>query len=85
MEGILAEMCPSPIQSGHCRGTIIATRTWVSMANNKNRDERQPGELPDGKFHYNPGNMSGKKPGDGEQTEENRGDTSPASKEKPAG
>ena len=54
------------------------------MANNKNRDEK-PGELPDGKFHYNPGNMSGKKPGDGEQTEENRGDISPAPKEKPAG
>jgi hypothetical protein len=30
------------------------------MANNKNPDEKQPGEKPPGKYHYNPGNMSGK-------------------------
>jgi hypothetical protein len=31
------------------------------MANNKNISEKQPGEKKaDGKFHYNPGNMSGK-------------------------
>jgi hypothetical protein len=55
------------------------------MANNKNPDEKQPGEHPDGKFHYNPGNMSGKKLGDAEPTQESRGDISPASQEKPAG
>ena len=54
------------------------------MANNKNPDEKQPGEHADGKFHYNPGNMSGKKAGDVEQTEKNRGDTPPAPKERPA-
>jgi hypothetical protein len=32
------------------------------MANNKNPNEKQPGENPDGKYHYNPGNMAGKKP-----------------------
>lgn len=30
------------------------------MANSKNPNERQPGEKKPGKFHYNPGNMSGK-------------------------
>jgi hypothetical protein len=31
-----------------------------SVANNKNPDQKQPGEKEPGKFHYNPGNMSGK-------------------------
>jgi hypothetical protein len=30
------------------------------MASNKNANEKQPGEKEPGKFHYNPGNMSGK-------------------------
>ena len=30
------------------------------MANNKNPNQKQPGEKAPGKFHYNPGNMSGK-------------------------
>jgi hypothetical protein len=32
------------------------------MANkiNKNPDQKQPGEKEPGKFHFNPGNMSGK-------------------------
>ena len=30
------------------------------MANNKNPNEKQPGETAPGKYHYNPGNMSGK-------------------------
>jgi hypothetical protein len=30
------------------------------MAKNKNPNQRQPGEKEPGKFHYNPGNMSGK-------------------------
>jgi hypothetical protein len=29
-------------------------------ANNKDPDQRQPGEKEPGTFHYNPGNMSGK-------------------------
>jgi hypothetical protein len=81
-----------PIQKlGHSRiskqatakGTLVATRTWLGMTNNKNHDEKQPGEHPDGKFHYNPGNMAGKKPQDEEQTAENRGETQP--EDKPAG
>jgi hypothetical protein len=43
------------------------------MANNKN-PKKQPGENPEGKYHFNPGNMAGKKPGDPEQTAENRGE-----------
>ena len=54
------------------------------MANNKNPNEKQPGENPEGKHHFNPGNMAGKKPGDPEQTDENRG-TPHERKEKPAG
>ncbi len=40
--------------------------------NNKNPNTKQPGENPDGKYHFNPGNMAGKKPGDPKQTDENR-------------
>lgn len=54
------------------------------MANNKNPNEKQPGENPRGKYHYNPGNMAGKKPGDAEQTAENRGNPPHEHKEKPA-
>jgi hypothetical protein len=52
------------------------------VANNKNPNEKQPGENPEGKFHFNPGNMAGKKPGDPERTAENR-DKAPPPKEKP--
>jgi hypothetical protein len=55
------------------------------MANNKNPNEKLPGENPEGKLHFNPGNMAGKKPGDAEQTDENRGEPSHERKEKPAG
>jgi hypothetical protein len=30
------------------------------MADNKNPNEKQSGEKPEGKYHYNPGNQSGK-------------------------
>jgi hypothetical protein len=30
------------------------------MADNKNPNEKQSGEKPEGKHHYNPGNQSGK-------------------------
>jgi hypothetical protein len=33
------------------------------MTNNKNPNKKQPGEMPPGKFHFNPGNMSGKTSG----------------------
>ncbi|HXI04801.1 MAG: hypothetical protein ACRC1G_01430 [Bradyrhizobium sp.] len=52
--------------------------------NNKDPNAKQPGENPDGKYHFNPGNMSGKKPGDAKQTAENR-DEAPEPEEKPAG
>ena len=56
------------------------------MANNKKPNEKLPGENPEGKFHYNPGNMAGKKREDTEQTDENRGEPShDERKEKPAG
>ncbi|QIG97292.1 hypothetical protein [Bradyrhizobium sp. 6(2017)] len=49
---------------------------------NKNPNEKEAGENPVGKYHFNPGNMAGKKPGDKEQTAENRGE--PKAKERPA-
>jgi hypothetical protein len=55
-----------------------------TMANNKKPDKKQPGENPEGKYHYNPGNMAGKTPGDAEQTDDNR-DAPPRHKEKPTG
>ena len=33
------------------------------MGNNKSPNQKQPGEKEPGTFHYNPGNMSGKKIG----------------------
>ncbi|HEU0151324.1 MAG: hypothetical protein V7634_3717 [Bradyrhizobium sp.] len=33
------------------------------MADNKNPNQKQPGEKPEGKFHYNPGNQAGKEVG----------------------
>ena len=30
------------------------------MADNRNPNQKQPGEKKPGKFHFNPGNMSGK-------------------------
>ena len=30
------------------------------MADKKNLNEKQPGENPEGKYHYNPGNQAGK-------------------------
>jgi hypothetical protein len=30
------------------------------MAEKKNLNEKQPGEKPEGKYHYNPGNQAGK-------------------------
>jgi hypothetical protein len=38
--------------------------------NNKNLVDKQPGENPDGKYHFNPGNMAGKKPEDPKPTDQ---------------
>ena len=40
------------------------------MTSNKNTDGKKPGEKESGKFHYNPGNMSGKKAGMRKESEE---------------
>lgn len=53
------------------------------MANNKNPNEKQPGENPEGKYHFNPGNMAGKKPEDLKQSAKNRGEPQ-KHKEEPA-
>lgn len=51
--------------------------------NKRNPNEKQPGGNPKGEFHYNPGNMAGKKPGDPEETAENRGELPHDNKVKP--
>jgi hypothetical protein len=43
------------------------------MATNKNPKEKQPGEKPPGKFHFNPGNMSGKTADAGKEESAQRG------------
>ena len=43
---------PSPI--------ALSSLKEQPMADNKNANEKQPGEHPEGKFHYNPGNQAGK-------------------------
>lgn len=40
------------------------------MGNNKNPNKTRPGEMPPGTFHFNPGNMSGKKIGNAERHED---------------
>lgn len=40
------------------------------MGNNKDPNKIRPGEMPPGKFHYNPGNMSGKKIGNAERQDD---------------
>ena len=55
------------------------------MANNKNPNEKQPGENPEGKYHYNPGNMAGKTPEDAKRTGDNRDEPPHEQKENPAG
>jgi hypothetical protein len=40
------------------------------MGNNKEPSKTRPGEMPSGKFHYNPGNMSGKTIGNAERHED---------------
>ena len=52
--------------------------------NNKNPNAKQPGENPDGTYHFNPGNMAGKKPTDAQETAKNRDEPSPEREEKPA-
>jgi hypothetical protein len=56
------------------------------MADDKERKPnlKQPGENPEGKFHYNPGNMAGKTPRDPVATAENRDELPPKTKVKPA-
>jgi hypothetical protein len=41
------------------------------MGNNKDPKKPRPGEMPEGKFHFNPGNMSGKKIGNVQRHEDN--------------
>jgi hypothetical protein len=33
---------------------------FLAYGDNKNRSQKQPGEKPEAKYHYNPGNQSGK-------------------------
>ena len=40
------------------------------MGNNKDPNKIRPGEMPPGKLHYNPGNMSGKTIGNAERQED---------------
>ena len=51
------------------------------MTNDNDSNEKKPGENPEGKFHFNPGNMAGKKPGDAKRTAENRGEPPPPERE----
>ncbi len=47
------------------------------MADNKNPNEKQPGEKPEGKYHFNPGNQSGKITGDAHKKETEKDDKLP--------
>lgn len=56
----------------------------MASDNNKSPNQKQPGENPEGKYHFNPGNMAGKKPGNAKQTDKNRSEPNEP-KEKPTG
>ena len=51
--------------------------------NARNPNVKQPGENPEGKFHYNPGNMAGKKPTDPKESAKNRGELTQGTETKP--
>ena len=55
------------------------------MANNKNSNAKQPSEKAEGKFHYNPGNMSGKKAGEEVSEKKTTGTTYKAATSCPRG
>jgi hypothetical protein len=57
----------------------------MAMANNKNLNQKQPGEKEPGTFHYSPGNMSGKTIGTGNDKSEQKfeADRRPSSNEQP--
>jgi hypothetical protein len=53
--------------------TLKATERRFTMPDNKDADQKKPGEKTPGKFHFNPGNMSGKTVKVGkDQSEENQ-------------
>ena len=55
---------PRPLQIALQRPQAIDnTPMECPMANNRNPNVKQPGENPEGNYHFNPGNMAGKKPG----------------------
>ncbi len=55
------------------------------MGNNKDTEKTRPGEMPPGEFHFNPGNMSGKKIGNAERHEDDAAvPQDPAVEPKPA-
>jgi hypothetical protein len=50
------------------------------MPENNNRDpnEKLPGETPEGNLHFNPGNMAGKKPQKAERATEEQAEKKPS-------
>jgi hypothetical protein len=53
------------------------------MSNNRNPNEKLPGEKQPGKFHYNPGNMSGKTPAAGKPKPEQEKEVDQGSNDSP--
>jgi hypothetical protein len=46
---------------------VLDSMRTAPMADNKNPNEKQPGEHAEGKYHYNPGNQAGKTVEDSEK------------------
>jgi hypothetical protein len=51
-----------PFGAFHTSGRCEESQEY-RVGSNKNPNQKQPGEKASGKFHYNPGNMSGKTAG----------------------
>ena len=58
MEGLLRASIP--VQRNLHSPMALSCSEEHPMADNKNPNVKQPGEKPEGKYHYNPGNQSGK-------------------------
>ena len=55
----------------------------MADSNNNNPNEKQPGEKPEGTYHFNPGNQSGKGPARREGSDKTNDNNAIENREKP--
>ena len=60
MGGAAANSTAKPAELTSVRSVVLGREQRISYVRQQKSHEKQPGEKEPGKFHYNPGNMSGK-------------------------